>query len=396
VDYRGAGTVEFIADGSAGLRVGGFWFMEMNTRLQVEHPVTEAITGLDLVELQLRVASGEPLPFRQEDLSIAGHSFEARVYAEDVPRGFLPAVGRLDHVAFPQGAAFGPGPIRIDTAVQSGDVISPWYDPMIAKVIVHGPTRAAALNMLGSALADCHIAGPQTNLAFLGALSRHPGFRAGQFDTGLIARELAGLTTEAPLPATVVAVAALAATGLLEPEDILTGFRHWSDAECHATLVHAGTRLDRAITMTGRGRYLVQGDGTDLDLTVTAVGGTRYSVRVNAASFQVDVALHSPRLTVFSQGRTFAFLIPDPLDRGADAGTGGDKVVAPMHGLVRSITATPGQTITRGTALVLMEAMKMEHVLTAPRDGVVAEVLVSVGDQVAEGRQLMSLEPDSG
>jgi 3-methylcrotonyl-CoA carboxylase alpha subunit len=396
VDYRGAGTVEFIADGSSGLRVDGFWFMEMNTRLQVEHPVTEAITGLDLVELQLRVAAGEPLPFQQQDLRITGHAFEARVYAEDVPRGFLPAVGRLDHVAFPEGTAFGQGPVRIDSGVRSGDEISPWYDPMIAKVIVHGPTRAAALNMLTAALADCHIAGPETNLAFLGALSRHPDFRRGQFDTGLIARDLSDLVDHAPPPADVVAVAALGAIGLLAGKDDLSGFRHWSHAESYASLLHKGDRLERHITKISRGLYRVEGDGTAMELTVTAMGGTRYALRQGAVSSQVNLVVQHSSVTVFGDGLNFRFSIPDALDSGSHVEAGGDAIMAPMHGLVRSISATPGQTITRGMSLVMLEAMKMEHVLTAPRDGVIAEIMMAVGDQVAEGSLLLTLEPENG
>ena len=188
IGYCGAGTVEFIADGSGDLRPDGFWFMEMNTRLQVEHPVTEMITGVDLVEWQLRVAAGEPLPLAQEDLHITGHSFEARLYAEDVPRGFLPATGPLTHLAFADGC-------RVESGVQSGDSITPFYDPMIAKIITHGPTRAIALARLRQALAGCHVAGTTTNLAFLGALARHKGFGRGEVDTGLIARDLAGRYT---------------------------------------------------------------------------------------------------------------------------------------------------------------------------------------------------------
>jgi 3-methylcrotonyl-CoA carboxylase alpha subunit len=396
VGYRGAGTVEFIADGSDGLRVDGFWFMEMNTRLQVEHPVTEAITGLDLVELQLRVAAGEPLPFSQQDLRIQGHAFEARVYAEDVPRGFLPAVGRLDHVAYPQASTFGRGPVRIDSAVASGDEISPWYDPMIGKVIVHGPTRAAALNMLTATLADCQIAGPATNLAFLGALSRHSGFRQGQFDTGLIARDLPELVADASPSAPMVALAALASVGLSAKHDSLSGFRHWSNAEYHATLLHHGTRIERQITKVGRDTYTVEGDGQTSTLCVVAADGTRYTVRDGAASFRADIVVQAAAVTVFRDGLKFAFAIPDPLDRGSTVEAGGDVLLAPMHGLVQSITAKRGQSITKGTTLIVLEAMKMEHVMTAPRDGIVADILVSVGEQVAEGKLLLELEPEIG
>ncbi len=210
IGYSGAGTIEFIVDASDGLRADRFWFMEMNTRLQVEHPVTEAITGVDLVEWQLRVASGEPLPAAQDDLTITGHAFEARLYAEDVPAGFLPATGTLHHLAFPATA-------RAETGVRKGDTISPWYDPMIAKVIVHGPTRAVALQQLSAALAGTEVAGTVTNLGFLGALARHKGFAAGDVDTGLIARDLEALVAVPDCPAAVKALAALAAAGMAEP-----------------------------------------------------------------------------------------------------------------------------------------------------------------------------------
>ncbi len=190
IGYAGAGTIEFIVDGSRGLRTDGFWFMEMNTRLQVEHPVTEAITGVDLVEWQLRVASGEPLPAAQDELTINGHSFEARLYAEDVPAGFLPATGRLAHLKFADEA-------RNETGVRQGDAISPWYDPMIAKVVTWGTTRAIALGKLESALVDTEVAGTVTNIDFLIALTRHEGFRRGEVDTGLIARDMDALLSEA-------------------------------------------------------------------------------------------------------------------------------------------------------------------------------------------------------
>ncbi|HHY02324.1 MAG TPA: ATP-grasp domain-containing protein, partial [Paracoccus sp.] len=210
IGYAGAGTIEFIVDGSRGLRPDGFWFMEMNTRLQVEHPVTEAITGVDLVEWQLRVASGEPLPLRQDQLSITGHAFEARLYAEDVPAGFLPATGRLAHLQFAGNA-------RVETGVRQGDSISPWYDPMIAKVITFGPTRAIALSALETALIDSEVAGTVTNIDFLVALTRHKGFRAGDVDTGLIDRDLDQLIDQSEPPAETRALAVLGVAGLHDP-----------------------------------------------------------------------------------------------------------------------------------------------------------------------------------
>ncbi len=261
IGYRGAGTVEFIADGSGPLREDGFWFMEMNTRLQVEHPVSEAITGLDFVELQLRVAAGEPLPVRQEDLSIDGWAFEARLYAEDVSKGFLPATGTLEHLSFPSGVVFSRGAVRVDSGVRQGDTITPWYDPMIAKVIVHGASRAAALNLLAATLSEVRVAGTTTNLEFLSVLARHEGFAAGNVDTGLIDRDLAQLTARPAMPPAIPALAALAALGALtdprgnDPWDLLRGWRAWSEAEAFVTLGLSGRDVHLRIVHLGERRF---------------------------------------------------------------------------------------------------------------------------------------------
>ena len=244
IGYKGAGTVEFIVDGSHGLRPDGFWFMEMNTRLQVEHPVTEAITGVDLVEWQLRVAAGESLPARQDALRITGHAFEARLYAEDVPKGFLPATGTLSHLHFPENA-------RADSGVRAGDAISPFYDPMIAKLITHGATREIALKRMAQALRETQVAGTVTNLGFLGALCAHEGFAAGDVDTGLIGRDLDRLIAGgAPAPR-VVAQAAMAALGLMGAPDWARGVR--ALVACAASCV-AGAGRGGAGDCRDRGR----------------------------------------------------------------------------------------------------------------------------------------------
>ena len=232
IGYRGAGTVEFIVDASDGLRPDRFWFMEMNTRLQVEHPVSEAITGLDFVEVQLLVASGAPLPFAQEDLKINGWAMEARLYAEDPSQDFLPATGNLHHLRFPEGEAFGPGAVRIDSGVCEGDEITPWYDPMIAKVIVHSDSRADALRRLETALVRCNVAGCVTNAGFLTALSRNPSFTTGRVDTNLIARDIEALTAKPAASTFAIGLAAIAAGGLLpqpgqNPWATMAGFRLW-------------------------------------------------------------------------------------------------------------------------------------------------------------------------
>jgi len=394
VGYVGAGTVEFIVDASDGLHPDRFWFMEMNTRLQVEHPVSEAITGLDFVELQLRVAAGEPLPFAQGDLAIDGHAFEARIYAEDVAKGFLPATGRLCHLVFPQGVTFQRGPLRIDSGVRGGDRISPWYDPMIAKLIVHGRDRQTALNRLNAALAGCQVAGSITNLGFLQALARHKGFAGGQVDTGLIARDLPALsTTPEPAPP-VVALAALVAGGFLAPRDpsdpwaALAGWRHWGTGT--QTLMLG----DRAVTVELSGQQGFVVDGQTLQVTATADG---FDVTGSGQRVPMRAVRHGARMTVFAGGLTHGFDIADPLGSPeATTAAGGDTIIAPMPGLVKRARAVTGQVVAQGDTLFVLEAMKMEHTLTAPRDGVVAEVLALEGDQVTDGAVLLRLEADHG
>ncbi|GAA0288785.1 ATP-binding protein [Rhodovulum strictum] len=382
IGYRGAGTVEFIVDGSDGLRPDRFWFMEMNTRLQVEHPVTEAITGLDLVEWQLRVAAGEGLPLAQDDIPLTGHAFEARLYAEDVPAGFLPATGTLAHLAFPPG-------LRADTGVRTGDRISPFYDPMIAKIIVHGPTRAVALNRLARALDETQVAGTVTNLAFLGRLARHEGFARGEVDTGLIERDLAALT-EAPGPSLAVQAAALLEAAAL-PEGPLAGFALWSPLRRTLTLAHAGAEISGVVMATGPGRAEVEIAGELLEAHRDA-GGWRIAGRAPGPVLRAGGAIH-----VFAgEAGTFGFVPLDPLDRAAAAHAHSGVIEAPMPGLVKAVFATAGQAVTAGEPLAILEAMKMEHTLTAPRDGVVAEIMVAPGTQVEPHAPLIRLEDEDG
>ncbi|MFV0386598.1 biotin carboxylase N-terminal domain-containing protein [Paracoccus sp. (in: a-proteobacteria)] len=400
IGYQGAGTVEFIADGSGPLREDGFWFMEMNTRLQVEHPVSEAITGLDFVELQLRVAAGEALPVRQQDLAIDGWAFEARVYAEDVDKGFLPATGRLDYLRFPPDAAeYGPGPLRIDSGVRQGDQISPWYDPMIAKVIVHGPTRAAALNMLNGALEGCQITGSVTNLDFLGALSRHPGFRRGEVDTGLIGRDLDALTAGAAPSPTVIALAALGGLGLVrdatgsDPWDRLAGWRHWTDARQYLSLDISGEQIEAQVTGLGGGRFAVVAGDDAVTLGVTPLGDNAVRVALDDRQMTARMVCEAARVSVFLGGRGHVFGLSDALAEAEADQAGGDTIIAPMPGLVRAVLTAPGATVAKGDPLLVLEAMKMEHTLPAPRDGIVAELLAATGDQVTDGSLLLTLEP---
>jgi 3-methylcrotonyl-CoA carboxylase alpha subunit len=401
IGYRGAGTVEFIADGSGPLHADGFWFMEMNTRLQVEHPVSEAITGLDFVELQLRVAAGEPLPFRQDDLRIEGHAFEARLYAEDVPKGFLPATGTLQHLSFPASTAFARGAVRVDSGVRQGDSISSWYDPMIAKVIVHGPDRAAALTQLASTLADIRVAGTVTNLEFLCALARHPGFASGQADTGLIARDLGTLTAGPPMPSTVPALAALAALGLTAPRtgndpwDQLIGWRGWTPTEDFVSLQQDGKPIDVRVLHLGPGQFQVCHGAQVCQLTLSpAEGDLQYEA--DGLLRRAGLFACPGHITVFQDGIRHDFTVMDPLASGSDDLSSSNFIEAPMPGLVSSVRVAKGTTVAKGDALLVLEAMKMEHVLTAPRDGVVAEVLVAERDQVKDGTLLLRLEASDG
>ena len=394
IDYSGAGTIEFIVDGSDGLNPDGFWFMEMNTRLQVEHPVTEAITGVDLVEWQLTVASGETLPMSQDELSINGHAFEARLYAEDVPKGFLPATGTLEYLEFSQNA-------RNDSGVVEGDTITPFYDPMIAKVITHAETREEALGNLEKALGETRIAGTVTNAAFLRVLCLHEGFAKGEVDTGLIERDIDGLIKPIDLPDELVALAAKEALqmpfepntkgadigmGQTDPFDILAGFSNWKAPIWTQRLQHGDEKFEVRIRRHGEiwQCAVKRGEGnfskwfTDLECRLGKEAPETHG-------FKNKVAL-------FTDEGTFEFTVPDPLDGdGASAG-GGNTVIAPMPGLVKQVNVSSGQSVSEGDALIVLEAMKMEHTLTAPRDGKIAELNVASGDQVEDGDILIALE----
>ncbi|GFE51293.1 3-methylcrotonyl-CoA carboxylase subunit alpha [Roseobacter cerasinus] len=380
IGYCGAGTVEFIVDGSGELKPDNFFFMEMNTRLQVEHPVTEAITGVDLVEWQLRVAAGEGLPTAQEHLSINGHAFEARLYAEDVPAGFLPATGTLSHLRFPDG-------VRADSGVRAGDTISPFYDPMIAKVIVQGPTRAVALKRLSAALKATQVGGTVTNLAFLGALAGHAGFGRGEVDTGLIARDLETLTAAPEVAPRHLVVAGMAALDLLEPGE-MAGFTLWQLLRHSVTLVAQEVRHEVSVEVLSpvRQRWYVNEE----EIIAERLGECWQIGGVPAPA----VAVAGSLVTVFDRyGLTIA--VVDPLDQAVGAAGDGNLIEAPMPGLVKAVDAVPGQAVSQGDRLAVLEAMKMEHSLLAARDGVVAEVLAAAGDQVEAGAALIRLEAEA-
>jgi len=379
IAYSGAGTIEFIADASEGLKANRFWFMEMNTRLQVEHPVTEMVTGLDLVEWQLRVAFGEKLPLPQKEIKLEGHAFEARIYAEDPARGFLPAIGTLHHLRFPETAKG--GTVRIEAGVRSGDAISPYYDPMIAKLVVHGPDRASALGALADALDHTEIAGSVTNAAFLARLARDPDFAGGDVDTGLIERKQASLTAAQPADLKVKALAAFAASGAkpanaaaLDPWEALGGYTHF----------HPLSRESR-----------LSEEGQETVATITARGGGRFDVGIGDAVFPLSaekvegrVALWPGHVTVFEGAVGHSFAVPDPLARAGENAGGGSSLRAPMPGLVKVVRAAAGESVGKGQPLLVLEAMKMEHTITAPYDGVIAEIAAE-GAQVTDGALLV-------
>jgi 3-methylcrotonyl-CoA carboxylase alpha subunit len=379
--YVGAGTVEFIADGTYGLQADAFWFIEMNTRLQVEHPVTEAITGLDLVEWQFRVAAGDKLPLQQADVRLDGHAVEARVYAEDPAGGFLPSTGRIVALELP-------GDIRVDAGVEAGGEVTPYYDAMIAKLITHAPTREAALKRLANALDRTVIAGPRSNVAFLAALSCADEFRAGKVDTGFIDRNLAALGA---VPQKLDAAAAAAGVAQLLGGD---------DASAPAEEELAEPDSPWAATdgfQLGATRALVVPvtiDGEAAVATVTYGGaGARVTIKGTTPATDARVFQSGDEAYVLRAGRQTRVRLRD-FAVAAAAASGGDGVIkAPMHGRVLQIAVAAGETVVAGQRLAVIEAMKMEHTLRAPFPGTVTGISANAGQQVVEGAQIMVIEP---
>ncbi|MFT5508513.1 MAG: 3-methylcrotonyl-CoA carboxylase alpha subunit [Hyphomicrobiaceae bacterium] len=394
INYSGAGTIEFIADVSDGLRNDRFYFMEMNTRLQVEHPVTELITGHDLVEWQLRVANGEPLPASQFDLTINGWAIEARLYAENAAKGFLPATGTLKTLSFPDPN----DGVRIDTGVREGDTITPFYDPMIAKIIVHGETREAALNKLAAAMRDCHVAGTVTNARFLLELVRNPGFASGDVDTGLIERDFDALIATADVTDEAVALAALAAlkwpgAGTAnDPWLGLGGWRLWGKPEAFIALQQAETAIDAVVTFEpGGNAYTVAWDDKQVSLTIDSRNGEVVRASSNNRTFTARATHHGDVISIFMDGEQHAVTVPDPLAGSADEAADADRILAPMPGLIKIINVAAGDTVSKGDPVMVMEAMKMEYTLSAPRDGTIGELQAGTGDQVEEGAVLLEM-----
>jgi 3-methylcrotonyl-CoA carboxylase alpha subunit len=394
IDYVGAGTIEFIVDGSGALRPDGFWFMEMNTRLQVEHPVTEMITGIDLVEWQIRVAAGEKLPKLQQEIAMCGHAVETRLYAEDPSRGFLPATGRIFHAAFPEK-------LRVDAGIEAGDAVEPWYDPMIAKVIAQGADRATAIAMLAEGLDATEIAGCVTNASFLARLLRHPGFNAGEFDTGLIARDLPALVAPEPVPLIAEAAAALCVLGLdrrrqgTDPFDRIGSWALWEAPSHHGELIRNGeVRRFRVQPAAGDAWHVAFDDG-EAEIAISALPHNRFLLSSADGAEPASLVRWPGHVTVFLRGIGHVFGVVDAF-AAASEGASGDSVSAPMPGIVRVLHVTAGQQLRRGDPLLVLEAMKMEHLLSAPRDCVISAVAVSEREQVAEGRLLVTFVPEEG
>jgi 3-methylcrotonyl-CoA carboxylase alpha subunit len=381
VGYVGAGTVEFIADAREGLRPDRFYFMEMNTRLQVEHPVTEAVTGLDLVELQFRVAAGERLPFGQEDLSIVGHAVEARLYAEDPESGFLPSTGKLWRVRLPDGDG-----IRVDTGIREGDEITPHYDPMLAKVVAFAPTRPKALDRLAAALRETVIAGPKTNVGLLEELCDAGEFRAGGVDTGFIDRNLAALVMKRQ-PVTRQAVAA-GAIHLLK--GIAKGYAP-AAAACYSPWSQEDGFQLLGMRTVGV-PVTVDGARQEVELAWSVGGpGLPANQAREPAERAFTIVETAAGVVIVEEGRQTRIELYDPfaidLEHMDEAGV----VKAPMHGKLVALFVQPGDRVEKGQRLAVLEAMKMEHVLLAPVAGEVMEVAAAAGGQVAEGARLIGL-----
>ncbi len=404
VSYVGAGTVEFIVEQPGGYERPDqmkFYFMEMNTRLQVEHPVTEAITGLDLVEWQLRVASGEPLPVQQQDLRITGHAIEARICAENPDNNFLPATGALNVYALPECVTFERGSVRVDSGVRQGDAISPFYDSMVAKLIVHGDTRAQALARLDEALAQTHIVGLATNVQFLRRVARTDAFASAQLDTALIPREQAVLFHQEPVGLPLAAAAAVAQTLLKERAS--EGVDPFSRRDGFHTHGVVQRRFEFEFGGEHAKAWLAYERGGSLHLTVgegdAAVAGSLVFA-AQANGIELQFAGQRTRAVVYAQGEVDHVFTPrgatqiiaiDLLAHAGEVAAEGGRLTAPMPGKVVSFAVKAGDTVAKGQPLAVMEAMKMEHTIAAPADGVVQELLYAPGDQVTEGAELLKL-----
>ena len=398
VKYVGAGTVEFIVeqrnDGSM-----NFFFMEMNTRLQVEHPVTEAITGLDLVEWQLRVASGEPLPLKQEQLQINGHAIEARICAENPDNNFLPATGTLRVYRKPNATAFQRSRVRIDDGVREGDPISPFYDSMIAKLIVHGTTRDEALARLDQALAQMHIVGVATNVQFLRGILRTDSFAHAKLDTALIERERAVLFDREPLGLPLAAASSIVRTLIAErssatpsePYARRDGWRGLGEYQRRFDFEFRGEAQQALLTYRRDGSLWLKVGGVEGALETGQFPTGEIELQFNGLRRTLNVYEEGAATHVFAPEGATRIVAVDRLAHAGDTHAEAGRLTAPMPGKVVSFAVKAGDNVSRGQALAVMEAMKMEHTIAAPADGTVEELLYVPGDQVAEGAELLRI-----
>jgi len=407
VNYVGAGTVEFIVEQSDYDKPESmqFFFMEMNTRLQVEHPVTEAITGLDLVEWQLRVASGEPLPMRQEDLRMQGHAIEARICAESPDQDFLPATGTMAVYALPAHSAFERAAVRVDSGVRQGDAISPFYDSMVAKLIVHGATRQEALARMDAALAQTHIVGLKTNVQFLRQVVRSESFAQARLDTGLIAREAAHLFRQETVPLDLAAASWVA--HVLHEESIAAAAKtgNWQDPwsatdswQSHGPMrrqfeVEADGQAHRVVlSRTKLGGLQIDVDGESINFAYDALPNGAMDLQLRGHRHTVHIYTQGKQVHVFCASGARQFDAIDRLAHATVAPADVGRLSAPMPGKLLSFSVKAGDTVRQGQALAVMEAMKMEHQIIAPADGRVQELLFAPGDQVSEGAELLRME----
>lgn len=398
ISYRGAGTIEFIVDTSDGLKADAFYFMEMNTRLQVEHPVTEMITGQDLVEWQLRVAAGEKLPVTQDELSINGHAVEVRLYAEDPAKKFFPSTGTLHRLRLPTEDAS----VRVDTGVREGDTVSMFYDPMIAKLIVWDETRKGAVRRMARALESVEIAGLRSNTAFLAQIMQHPEFVAANIDTGFIDKHLADLVPAPGLPEAEILVAAalheLVARqiALVAGDDLhspWTAGDGWAlgGGRLEAVPLEVNGELLGITARTVAGSWQIHLDGTTFSVSGSLEEG-RLVAEVDGRRIALGVIELGAGFVLMHKGAAYEFTRPDPLDVDLDEQGGGNHFTAPLPGKVIQVLVKVGDKVSKGDALVVLEAMKMEQTIQAQSDGVVEIVAVSEGDQVEAGATLVSFE----
>lgn len=389
IGYVGAGTVEFLLDTD-----GSFYFMEMNTRLQVEHPVTEMITGLDLVHWQLRVAHGEPLPLQQSDISLNGHAFEARIYAEAPDRDFMPATGRIRHLAEPQTS----DDVRIDTGVRAGDDIGINYDPMIAKLIVHADDRITALNKMRVALRGYQILGVQTNIGFLSSLLAVDEFANEDFDTGFIEKHHEKLFDREEGQATIaVCVAAMAVLPAITNSDCLdpwadkSGWR-MNQAPTHRIKLSLDDKHYSLEITPIENRWQISFDQQLFEVSANWLDETHLQIEINFSLLTIPVLINNDSVNIWHDNQEWRFTRHNPMQALDNEAEAGNQFVAPMPGAIISIPVSAGDTVEAGDILLVMEAMKMEHSMVAPEKATVTDVFFAEGDQVEEGDKLITLE----